>query len=202
VGTLRAPWPSVIAVGTELQCSSDFSDNNLCGPIPNGFFQQCWSLRAVSFANNNLSSKVPESLSSCTSLETLNFSSNQLHGELPSGIWYLKGLQSLDFSSNLLEGEIREGIQNLYDLKELRLGKNRFSGRLPADIGDCLLLKLIDFNLFRILYIINLAIILLIYLKTDVDIYLQSMPGEKKLGGYVLWQVPYDDDKWSLSSAA
>ncbi|MED6146450.1 hypothetical protein PIB30_034564 [Stylosanthes scabra] len=29
-----------------------------------------------------------------------------------------------------------------------------------------------------------------------------SYAKEKKLGGYVVWQVPYDDDKWSLSSAA
>ncbi|KAL1335192.1 hypothetical protein HN51_064132 [Arachis hypogaea] len=29
-----------------------------------------------------------------------------------------------------------------------------------------------------------------------------SYAKEKKLGGYVVWQVPYDDDKWQLSSAA
>ncbi|KAJ1384218.1 Protein kinase domain [Sesbania bispinosa] len=124
----------------------DLSDNNLSGTIPEGFFQQCGSLRAVSFAKNHLTGKIPDSLSYCSTLTTVNFSSNKLYGELPSGLWYLRGLQSLDLSNNLLEGEIPEGIQNLYDMRELSLQKNRFTGKLPGDIGGCILLKSLDLS--------------------------------------------------------
>ncbi|XVF29720.1 hypothetical protein REPUB_Repub15cG0146600 [Reevesia pubescens] len=124
----------------------DLSGNSLSGSIPDDFFAQCGSLKSVSFARNNLTGQIPDSLSSCSMLVAVNFSSNQISGHLPSGIWYLRSLQSLDMSGNLLEGEIPEGIGNLYDLRRIDFGKNRFSGRLPGDIGSCSLLKLVDFS--------------------------------------------------------
>ncbi|KAH7514757.1 hypothetical protein FEM48_Zijuj11G0124400 [Ziziphus jujuba var. spinosa] len=124
----------------------DLSENSLSGPIPDEFFQQCGSLRRVSFAGNNITGQIPESLSSCFSLTAVNFSSNQLSGKLPSGIWYLRGLRLLDLSDNLLDGEIPQGIENLYDLRIISLRKNRFSGSLPENIGSCLHLKSVDFS--------------------------------------------------------
>ncbi|KAG6769648.1 hypothetical protein POTOM_025304 [Populus tomentosa] len=124
----------------------DLSDNSLSGSIPDGFFQQCGSLRSVSFARNDLTGMIPGSLSSCMTLSLVNFSSNGLCGELPSGLWYLRGLQSLDLSDNLLEGEIPEGIANLYDLRVINLKNNRFTGQLPVDIGGSQVLKLLDFS--------------------------------------------------------
>ncbi|KAL3585837.1 hypothetical protein D5086_012704 [Populus alba] len=124
----------------------DLSDNSLSGSIPDGFFQQCGSLRSVSFARNDLTGMIPGSLSSCLTLSLVNFSSNGLCGELPSGLWYLRGLQSLDLSDNLLEGEIPEGIANLYDLRVINLKNNRFTGQLPVDIGGSRVLKLLDFS--------------------------------------------------------
>ncbi|KAJ4832563.1 hypothetical protein Tsubulata_000135 [Turnera subulata] len=124
----------------------DLSENNLSGSIPAGFFQQCGSLRSVSFAGNNLIGWIPDSLSSCMSLSAVNFSSNQLSGVLPSGLWYLRGLQSLDLSDNLLEGEVHEGIGYLYDLRTISFRKNKFTGQLPADIGGCVALKELDFS--------------------------------------------------------
>ncbi|XP_011002596.1 PREDICTED: probably inactive leucine-rich repeat receptor-like protein kinase At3g28040 [Populus euphratica] len=124
----------------------DLSENSLSGSIPDGFFQQCGSLRSVSFARNDLTGMIPGSLSFCTSLSVVNFSSNGLSGELPSGLWYLRGIQSLDLSDNLLEGEIPEGIANLYALRAINLRRNRFTGQLPVDIGGCQVLKLLDFS--------------------------------------------------------
>ncbi|KAL5550597.1 hypothetical protein UlMin_000773 [Ulmus minor] len=124
----------------------DLSQNSLFGSIPDEFFQQCGSLREVSFAKNNLTGQIPESLSACYSLTAVNLSSNKLSGKLPSGIWNLRGLQSVDLSDNMLEGEILEGVGNLYNLRTLSLRKNWFSGSLPGDIGSCLLLRVIDFS--------------------------------------------------------
>ncbi|KAJ8898872.1 hypothetical protein K2173_008181 [Erythroxylum novogranatense] len=124
----------------------DLSDNNLSGTIPADFFQQCGSLRSVSFARNNLTGQVPDSLSSCLTLLSVNFSSNQLSGELPSGLWLLRELQYIDLSDNFLEGAVPEGIANLNDLRAIYLRKNRFSGQLPSDIGACLSLKQVDFS--------------------------------------------------------
>ncbi|XVE80743.1 hypothetical protein DITRI_Ditri15bG0004800 [Diplodiscus trichospermus] len=124
----------------------DLSGNSLSGSIPDDFFAQCGSLRSVSFAKNNLTGQIPDSLSTCSGLASVNFSSNQLSGQLPSGIWFLRNLQSIDMSGNLLEGDIPEGIGNLYDLRQIDLGNNRFSGRLPGDIGSCSRLKLVDFS--------------------------------------------------------
>ncbi|XP_010253067.1 PREDICTED: probable LRR receptor-like serine/threonine-protein kinase IRK [Nelumbo nucifera] len=124
----------------------DLSDNSLSGSTPDDFFLQCGSLRAISFAKNNLSGQIPQSLISCSTLASLNFSSNQLSGPLPSGIWSLNGLRSLDLSDNLLEGVIPKGMESSYNLRSINLRKNRFSGQLPDDIGGCSLLRLIDFS--------------------------------------------------------
>lgn len=124
----------------------DLSENKLYGSIPAGLFQQCGSLREVSFSGNDLSGYIPESLSYCATLGSVNFSSNQLSGKLPAGIWFLRGLQVLDLSDNLLEGEVPEGIEALYDLRAINLSMNRLAGKLPGNVGDCSVLKLVDFS--------------------------------------------------------
>ncbi|KAK4745903.1 hypothetical protein SAY87_012215 [Trapa incisa] len=124
----------------------DLSGNNLTGPIPKELFQQCGSLRSVSFANNGLTGRIPESLISCQTLVAVNFSLNLLLGELPMGIWNLRGLQSIDLSDNMLEGVIPEGIQSLYDLRTLNLRGNQFTGWIPKDLGGCLSLNSLDLS--------------------------------------------------------
>ncbi|EXB52375.1 Probably inactive leucine-rich repeat receptor-like protein kinase [Morus notabilis] len=124
----------------------DLSENRLSGQIPDEFFQQCGSLREVSFAGNGLTGQIPESISSCFSLTKVNFSSNKLSGKLPSGLWNLRGLELLDLSDNFLEGEIPQGVEILYALKTISFRKNWFSGNLPGDIGGCLELRFVDFS--------------------------------------------------------
>lgn len=124
----------------------DLSQNSLSGPIPDDYFRQCGSLRAISLANNKFSGQIPGSLSSCSSLAIINFSSNKFSGLLPSGIWSLQGLRSLDLSDNLLQGEIPKEIGRLYALRAINLQKNQFTGQVQADIGDCLLLRSLDFG--------------------------------------------------------
>ncbi|KAF5750735.1 Leucine-rich receptor-like protein kinase family protein [Tripterygium wilfordii] len=124
----------------------DLSENSLSGSIPDELFQQCGSLRSVSFARNNLTGQIPVSLTSCSSLQAVNFSYNQISGQIYSALWYVRGIEAIDLSNNLLDGEIPEGIGSLYNLRVINLGKNRLSGRIPWDIGGCFLLESLDFS--------------------------------------------------------
>ncbi|KAL8154434.1 hypothetical protein V2J09_012194 [Rumex salicifolius] len=124
----------------------DLSGNGLWGPIPAQIFQQCGSLKTVSFARNAISGELPETLTSCMSLVSVDFSSNQLSGELPSKLWSLTGLQNLDLSNNLFGGVIPSGIGSMYALKVLNFGRNFLSGGLPEDIGECSQLQSVNFG--------------------------------------------------------
>ncbi|WCJ20091.1 Leucine-rich repeat protein kinase family protein [Euphorbia peplus] len=124
----------------------DLSENSLSGSLPEDFFKQCGSLRAISFAKNKFSGEIPSSLSSCATLASINLSSNKFSGSLPAGIWGLSSVRSLDLSDNSLEGEIPKGIEVLNNLRAINLSKNQFTGKIPDGIGSCLLLRSIDLS--------------------------------------------------------
>lgn len=124
----------------------DFSGNNLSGRIPDGFFEQCGSLRSVSLGRNRLTGPLPVSLSYCSTLTHLNLSSNQLSGRLPRELSFLKSLKSLDLSHNFLQGDLPSDLGALYDLRHLDLSTNWFSGHLPSDIGACSSLRWLDLS--------------------------------------------------------
>ncbi|KAG2279351.1 hypothetical protein Bca52824_050571 [Brassica carinata] len=126
----------------------DFSGNNLSGGIPEGFLEQCGSLRSVSLGRNRLTGPLPVSLSYCSTLTHLNLSSNQLSGRLPRELWFLKSLKSLDLSHNFLQGDLPSSglLGALYDLRHLDLSTNSFSGHLPSDIGACSSLTWLDLS--------------------------------------------------------
>ncbi|CAH8269655.1 unnamed protein product [Arabidopsis lyrata] len=140
-GTLNPEFPHLGSLQVV-----DFSGNSLSGRIPDGFFEQCGSLRSVSLANNKLTGPLPVSLSYCSTLIHLNLSSNQLSGRLPRDIWFLKSLKSLDLSVNFLQGDIPDGLGGLYDLRLFNLSRNWFSGDVPSDIGRCPSLKSLDLS--------------------------------------------------------
>lgn len=124
----------------------DLSGNSLSGAIPDGFFRQCGSLRAISLARNRFSGKIPANLGSCASLAAINLSSNRFSGSLPAEIWALRGVKSLDLSGNLLDGEIPKGIEAMINLRAIDLSRNRFIGQVPDGIGRCLLLRSVDLS--------------------------------------------------------
>ncbi|CAA0836196.1 Leucine-rich repeat receptor-like protein kinase PXC2 [Striga hermonthica] len=124
----------------------DFSENSLSGTMPEELFQQCGSLKEISFASNNLTGMLPQSLSSCSKLETLNLSSNRLSGQLPSALWSLASLQTLDLSGNWFEGEIPGDMGSLYNLRAINFGRNSFVGSLPENIGNFSSLYSVDFG--------------------------------------------------------
>uniref|UniRef100_A0A6V7QRF0 Protein kinase domain-containing protein n=1 Tax=Ananas comosus var. bracteatus TaxID=296719 RepID=A0A6V7QRF0_ANACO len=126
--------------------SVDLSENALSGPIPDEFFAQCRSIRALNLAKNGFFGQIPGSLGSCSTLVALNLSSNRLSGALPSSLWSLYGLRSLDLSDNSLAGEIPWGVNRLFNLRSISLRGNRLNGKVPEDIGGCLQLKSIDFG--------------------------------------------------------
>ncbi|KAK9734154.1 hypothetical protein RND81_04G118800 [Saponaria officinalis] len=126
--------------------SVDLSGNSLSGLIPDELFQQCGSLKSISFANNMLSGEIPVTFGKCMTLIYANFSGNRISGELPSNIWSLSGLETLDLSNNKLEGEISEEFGSMFSLKVINLGKNAFSGELPRNIGSIVDLQSVDFS--------------------------------------------------------
>ncbi|MED6112816.1 hypothetical protein PIB30_065158 [Stylosanthes scabra] len=124
----------------------DLSDNNLSGELPDDLFRQCGSLRAVSFARNRFSGKLPSSLGSCSAVASIDMSSNQFSGSVPSGVWSLSALRSIDLSGNLLEGEIPKGVDALKNLRSISLSNNQISGKIPDGFGSCSLLRSVDFG--------------------------------------------------------
>lgn len=106
----------------------DLSENSLSGTIPDEFFQECGSLRSISFASNEFSGEIPKSLGLCSTLASIDLSNNRFSGPIPVGIWSLSALRMLDMSRNTLEGEIPEGIESMKNLRALNLKGNRISG--------------------------------------------------------------------------
>ncbi|CAH2070532.1 unnamed protein product [Thlaspi arvense] len=84
------------------------------------------------FGNNKLSGDIPEKLftSNMTLLHVL-FDGNQLTGKIPDSISLVKTLTVLRLDRNKLTGDIPASLNNLTDLQELYLANNRFNGSLP-----------------------------------------------------------------------
>ncbi|CAH2047391.1 unnamed protein product, partial [Thlaspi arvense] len=84
------------------------------------------------FGNNKLSGDIPEKLftSNMTLLHVL-FDGNQLTGKIPDSISLVKTLTVLRLDRNKLTGDIPASLNNLTNLQELYLANNRFNGSLP-----------------------------------------------------------------------
>lgn len=145
--SLSGNVPSSLSDVSSLQFL-DLSQNSLSGPLPDDMFQNCFSLRYLSFAGNRLEGPIPSTLPRCTTLNHLNLSSNHFSGNpnFSGGIWSLTRLRTLDLSNNLLTGPVPVGMAVMHNLKELILHGNQFSGALPADVGLCPHLSRLDFS--------------------------------------------------------
>ncbi|KAJ7949587.1 putative Leucine-rich receptor-like kinase family protein [Quillaja saponaria] len=88
-------------------------------------------LKSIDLSGNNLSGKIPPSLTSLVGLISLNLSRNNLMGLIPNGIGQLKMLESLDLSRNMLFGDIPRSFSNLNFLSHLNVSFNSLSGKIP-----------------------------------------------------------------------
>lgn len=85
------------------------------------------SLQYVYLQKNNLSGKIPSSLS--PQLITLDLASNSLEGEIPSSVRNLTNLNKLFLQDNALTGTIP--TLNTQNLRYLNLSNNHFNGSIP-----------------------------------------------------------------------
>ncbi|KFK26616.1 hypothetical protein AALP_AA8G271800 [Arabis alpina] len=84
------------------------------------------------FGKNKLSGVIPEKLfSSNMTLIHVLFDGNQLTGKIPDSLSLVKTLQVLRLDRNRLNGVIPSSFNNLTNLNELYLANNKFTGSLP-----------------------------------------------------------------------
>ena len=88
-------------------------------------------LRALSFANNNLTGPFPAGVSALPALKMFYLSRNRLSGDIPGDAFApMRGLKKLYLSDNAFTGPIPGSITSP-KLLVLQLARNRFEGALP-----------------------------------------------------------------------
>nr|XP_043623681.1 putative receptor-like protein kinase At3g47110 [Erigeron canadensis] len=104
-------------------------------------------LNFLAINGNHFNGVIPEPIGNLSKqLRILYMGSNQISGRIPPTISQLKGLALLDVSHNLISGEIPPEIGQLKNLQELNLGKNRLASNIPNSLGDLPKLTQIDLS--------------------------------------------------------
>lgn len=85
---------------------------------------------------DNLSGRIPPSLSNLQSLNTLTLDGNKLTDTIPASLGNMPNLISLELPNNLLTGTIPASLGNLSKLSALELGYNQLSGTIPDSLGN------------------------------------------------------------------
>ena len=83
----------------------------------------------------NLSSTIPERISTLTGLRTLNIPANSISGTLPKGIKECTMLRTLIVNKNNLTGTIPDEICHLRQMHTLMVAENEFR-RFPSCLGN------------------------------------------------------------------
>ncbi|KAL3824588.1 hypothetical protein ACJIZ3_020617 [Penstemon smallii] len=109
----------------------NFSMNScgVSGDIPS--FEYCKSLSVIELRMNNLSGKIPESVSNCKVLVKLDLGSNNLTGLIPLELAALPVISVLDLSRNHFIGPIPAKFGSLTSLKVMNVSYNDISGSIP-----------------------------------------------------------------------
>ncbi|XP_021723305.1 probable inactive receptor kinase At5g58300 [Chenopodium quinoa] len=101
----------------------------LKGLIPNNTLGKLDHLTTLSLRSNLLSGSLPSDLLSLPSLQYVYLQQNNLSGKIPSSL--SPQLNTLDLASNSLQGEIPSSVQNLTNLNKLFLQDNALTGSIP-----------------------------------------------------------------------
>lgn len=86
--------------------------------------------------NNNLTGKIPFSISKLSQLTRLYLYNNAITGTIPSSIGNLTNLQFLYLYGNQLSGSIPVEIGNLENLIRLYLQTNKLTGNIPLELNN------------------------------------------------------------------
>ncbi|XP_050289631.1 receptor-like protein EIX2 [Quercus robur] len=121
----------------------DASNNLLSGEL-----SHCWkywpSLIRLNFGSNNISGRIPYSMSSLVALQSLHLQNNSIIGEIPSSLKICSNLRLIDISDNHLSDIIPLWIGDMTNLLILRLRSNRFKGHIPLQICQISSLRVLD----------------------------------------------------------
>ncbi|KAL0928938.1 hypothetical protein M5K25_000874 [Dendrobium thyrsiflorum] len=166
-GPIPLPWPNTMII--------DYSDNNFSSSIPYNLSLYLNYTTFLSFAKNNLSGKIPDSLCHAThlfildlsyngltgsippcfmgdgiDLYVLNLRMNHLQGSIPLEIREKCNFQTINFNSNLLEGQLPRSLINCQALEVLDLGNNDLTDTFPNWLGNIssLLILILHSNKF------------------------------------------------------
>ncbi|XP_052621426.1 receptor like protein 21 [Lactuca sativa] len=116
----------------------------------NGFrgFASFHRLEVLDLSHNSFVGSIPLSIQALSSLRALSFANNELNGSLPEhGFCELNNLHELDLSHNMLDGILPQCFNSLSSLRLLDISSNRFTGkRVPSFIANLTSLEYIDFS--------------------------------------------------------
>lgn len=113
----------------------DLSNNQLSGKLPATISQMPF-LEQVVLYGNNLSGSLPPDLANCTKLKILNLRFNNLSGELATvNFSGLSNLNMIDLGNNKFTGDIPTSLYSLKSLKALRLAKNSLEGEIAPTMA-------------------------------------------------------------------
>jgi RHS repeat-associated protein len=126
--TQKSAWPTIGNWNKNITATQ--MDAWLGVTVANG------DITGLAISSNNLTGKIPTSISRLTGLKILNFQSNKLSGRIPTGVTELVNLTELRLYNNQLTGSIPEDIGNLVSLTVLTFARNNLSGSIPVSIGN------------------------------------------------------------------
>ncbi|KAJ0978466.1 hypothetical protein J5N97_013940 [Dioscorea zingiberensis] len=101
----------------------------LIGPIPPNTLGKLDALQLLSLRSNRLMGSLPPDVLSIPSLHNLYLQHNNLSGKIPTSL--SSGLTFLDLSYNTFIGEIPIAVRNLTQLSTLNLQNNSLTGSIP-----------------------------------------------------------------------
>ncbi|XP_075491224.1 uncharacterized protein LOC142529558 [Primulina tabacum] len=106
------------------------SSCGISGNLPS--FEDCKSLSVLEFRMNNLSGKIPESVSYCKELLRIDLADNNLAGSIPVELARLPVISVLDLSHNNFTGPIPIEFGTSSSLELLNVSYNDISGSIPT----------------------------------------------------------------------
>ncbi|XP_073062533.1 uncharacterized protein [Primulina eburnea] len=105
------------------------SSCGISGNLPS--FEDCKSLSVLEFRMNNLSGKIPGSVSFCKELLMIDLADNNLTGSIPVEFASLPLISVLDLSHNSFTGPIPVEFGSSQSLELLNVSYNDISGSIP-----------------------------------------------------------------------
>lgn len=91
--------------------------------------------------------EIPAEIGTLTELTELVLGSNMVTGEFPECLYELKNIVKLNLPNNTISGSFSAKMANWTKLDEFSLLKNvDFCGAIPAEIGECADLRLLNLN--------------------------------------------------------